>query len=142
MNLFVFFAIPLATILIAIVLEKILDSPVLVAMTIFAIGLIGVFGLVQLGIITDLGAALALLIVYTLLAFITAYIVRLLRMIMRKLCICCRNNCRNENLQTINCRCNTTNNNTDDLLTTIDNNNVLEESTTNIEDDPTAFRMQ
>ena len=43
MNLFIFFALPLATILLAIVLQKILRSPILVAITAFAIYLIIAF---------------------------------------------------------------------------------------------------
>ena len=141
MNLLVFFAIPLATILISIVLEKLLDSPLLVAMTIFAIGLIGVFGLVGLGIVTNLGTALIGLIAYTLIAFITAYIVRLLREVVNRLSICCKQqSCCNRNTMTTNCGCNEANNNTESLLSTINNNNILGESTPSI-DDEASFRL-
>ena len=43
MNLFIFFALPLATILLSIVFQKILRSPILVAITFFAIYLIVAF---------------------------------------------------------------------------------------------------
>lgn len=81
MNLLIFFVLPLATILLAIVLEKILRSPILVAITFFAIYLLILF----LGnITTDLATGLIAIIVYSILAFLTAYISRILK------CICMR----------------------------------------------------
>ena len=74
MELFVFFALPLATILLSIVLQKVLRNPILVAITVFAIFLI-----VSFASFSDMLAnALVATIIYTILAFITAVIVRLL----------------------------------------------------------------
>lgn len=140
MSLLVFFAIPLAVILLSIVLQKILNNPILVAITVFAIGLIVVFSLFALGIITDLGSALVALIIYTIIAFVTAYIVRLIKAILDKLLNCnhnCNSGCCHENscdnndanLLTINCRCN--NGDTQDLLTINSNCGVLGESDEN-----------
>jgi len=86
MDLFVFFALPFATILLAIVLQKILRSPILVAITFFAVGLI-----VSFSAFSDvLAEALIATIIYTLIAFITAYIVMLI-------CRCRRRFCGNSN---------------------------------------------
>ena len=74
MILFVFFALPLATILLAIVLQKILRSPILVAITFFAIFLI-----VSFAAFSDvLAEALIATIIYTIIAFITAAIVMII----------------------------------------------------------------
>ncbi|MBR2786500.1 MAG: DUF2651 family protein [Clostridia bacterium] len=67
--LLVFFAIPVATIILAVVLQKILQSPLLVAATAFAIFLIVTFTAFD-------ESFLVFAIVYTLLALITALIVR------------------------------------------------------------------
>ena len=69
MNLLLFFALPLATILLAIVLEKILHCPILVAITFFALYLIAAFALYATGVITNLAEALIAVIVYTIIAF-------------------------------------------------------------------------
>ena len=74
MNLFIFFALPVATILLAIVLQKILKCPILVAITFFAIYLIVSFTAFS----SSLAEALIATIIYTIIAFITAYIVRLI----------------------------------------------------------------
>ena len=84
MNLLIFFALPIATILLAIVLERVLRSPILVAITFFSIYLIVLFVLFATGVVTDLATLLIALIVYTFLAYITAVIVRFIR------CICQR----------------------------------------------------
>lgn len=137
MNLLLFFALPLATILLAIVLEKILHCPILVAITFFALYLIAAFALYATGVITNLAEALIAVIVYTIIAFLTAWIVRLIRIINERLSSdenngrsrrtsCCNqnngrigdnNNCENENndLLRISCRCN--NGNSQNLLT-------------------------
>ena len=98
MNLIIFFALPLATILLSIVLQKILKSPLLVAITFFAIYLLAAFILAALGII-DLGLALVATIIYTIIAFITAYAVMLICNIIKKLrrICCCNCNCNNQN---------------------------------------------
>ena len=66
-TLLLFFALPIATIILAIVLEKILRSPILVAATFFAIYLIVAFAFFD-------ATFLIFAIVYTILAFIVAVI--------------------------------------------------------------------
>lgn len=66
-TLLLFFALPIATIILAIVLEKILRSPILVAATFFAIYLIVAFAFFD-------ATFLIFAIVYTILAFIAAVI--------------------------------------------------------------------
>ena len=66
--LLLFFALPIATIIISIALQKVLDNPLLVAAIIFAIFLVVTF------IIGDLNLLIAT-IVYTILSFLTATIV-------------------------------------------------------------------
>ena len=85
MNLFIFFVLPLATILLSIVLQKILRSPILVAITFFAIYLIVAF----VSFSDTLAEAIIAVIIYTVIAYITANIV---------MAICClkRRNCNNE----------------------------------------------
>ncbi len=68
-NLLIFFAIPVATIILAIVFQKILQSPLLVAATFFAIFLIVTFAAFD-------ESFLVFAILYTLLALITALVVR------------------------------------------------------------------
>jgi hypothetical protein len=65
----IFFAIPVATIILSIVLQKVLRSPLLVAATFFAIFLIVTFAAFD-------ESLLVFAILYTLLALITALIVR------------------------------------------------------------------
>ena len=67
-NLLIFFALPIATILLAIVLQKVLRSPILVGITFFAIYLIVTFAAFDANFLV---VAIAL----TILAFITAVIV-------------------------------------------------------------------
>ena len=69
--LLILFALPIATILLAIVLQKILKCPVLVAITFFAIYLIVAFAFFN-------ASFLILVILYTALAYITAVIVKCL----------------------------------------------------------------
>lgn len=66
--LLLFFALPIATIITSIALQKVLDNPLLVAAIIFAIFLVVTF------IIGDLNLLIAT-IVYTILSFLTAAIV-------------------------------------------------------------------
>ena len=149
MNLLIFFAIPLATILLAIVLEKVLRCPILVAITFFAIYLIVVFALFAAGVITSTNLAI---IIYTIIAFVTALIVKLIRRINLRFFSdddsnstdvltyqdndsSCSNNSDssnlNGNLLKISCRCN--NGNSSDLLTV--NSNCLD-SNNNTNTDP------
>lgn len=68
-NLLIFFAIPVATIIFSIVLQKLLQSPILVAATIFSILLIVTFAVFD-------DSFLVFAILYTLLALITALLAR------------------------------------------------------------------
>lgn len=68
-NLLLFFAIPVATIILSIVLQKLLQSPLLVAATFFAIFLVITFAAFD-------ESFLVFAILYTLLALITAILVR------------------------------------------------------------------
>ena len=84
MNILFFIVLPLATILISIVLQKLLRSPILVAILVFAVYLILAFTVFTTDFLINA-------IVYTILAFITAVIVRI---------ICCligRINCEDNN---------------------------------------------
>ncbi len=85
-TLLLFFAIPVATIIFAIVLEKILDCPILVAATFFAIFLIVTFAAFD-------SSFLVFAIVYTILAFITAALVKAICNFIRN----CLNNSSNNN---------------------------------------------
>ena len=67
--LLIFFALPLATIVFSIALQRVLDNPILVASIIFSIFLIVTF------VIGDLNLLIAT-IIYTILSFITAIIVK------------------------------------------------------------------
>lgn len=67
--LLIFFALPLATIVFSIALQRILDNPILVASIIFSIFLIVTF------VVGDLNLLIAT-IIYTILSFITAIIVK------------------------------------------------------------------
>ncbi len=133
MNLFIFFALPLATILLAIVFQKILRSPILVAITFFAIYLIVAF--VEFS--DTLAEAIIAAIIYTIIAYITAYIVMIICRLRRRFCHCrreeaennrrcgCGNSDRSSDLLTIDstCMANDTNNLTDETAT-LSNSNV------------------
>ena len=97
MNLFIFFALPLATILLAIVLQKILRSPILVAITFFAIYLIVAFAAFS----DTLAEALVAAIIYSIIAYITAYIVMIICRFKHRFCNCSRG----ENNNTSRCSC-------------------------------------
>ena len=115
--LLLFFALPLATIIISIALQKILKSPALVAGIIFSIFLIVTF------VIGNLNFLIAT-IIYTLISYITAVLVNLICRLLRRIerCKrennynCCVNNENNNELLTINSRCG---NNTNGNLLTI-----------------------
>lgn len=126
MILFVFFALPVATILLAIVLQKILKCPILVAITFFAIYLIVAFAVYS----SDLAIAIIATIIYTIIAFITAYIVHIITRIRKRINDFCENglgrqNSRNSNqsncdcsrnLEQSNCCCNNNENSANNLL--------------------------
>ena len=81
MTILLFFILPFATILLSIVLQKLLKSPILVAITFFAIYLILTY--------TVFGTSfLIFAIVYSILAYITAAITRLICTIIRRLREC------------------------------------------------------
>lgn len=106
--LLVFFALPLAIIIISIALQKILKCPVLVASIVFAIFLIVTF------IVNNL-IVLVLAIIYAIISFITALIVCFICKILNRNCD--NNNCRR--CRTCNnCNmCNCNNDTSNDLLT-------------------------
>ncbi|MBR3162693.1 MAG: DUF2651 family protein [Clostridia bacterium] len=94
-NLLVFFALPLATIIIAIVLERIWKNYILVTLFTFAVYLIVAFALGD-------ATLLVLVIIYTFLAFVAAFLSMAFRKINKKLkCLeeteNCTNNCNNSN---------------------------------------------
>ena len=112
--LLIFFALPIATIIISIALQKILKCPPLVAAILFAIFLIVTF------IVNNLNFLIAT-IIYTIISFITAVIVCFICRFIRR-CFrdnedentCCdfcrrrerRNSDRRSNNSNINCNCN------------------------------------
>lgn len=86
-TLLIFFALPIATIILSIVLEKILRCPILTAATFFAIYLIIAFAVFN-------ASALVFVIIYTILAYITALIAEFFFSRYRREC---KNNCCQEN---------------------------------------------
>ncbi len=118
--LLIFFALPIAVIIISIALQKILKCPALVSAIIFAIFLIVTF------IVNNLNFLIAA-IVYAIISFVTAYIIciigRLLNRLGRETTCCCeraedRCSKRRESL----CCCNTENNNANNNVLTISSN--------------------
>ena len=99
-NLLIFFALPLATIIISVVLERIWKNYILVTLFAFAIFLIIAFSLGDANL-------LVLVIIYTLLAFIAAF----LSMLFKKICKKLRNleeveeQCNQEKNDKRNCNC-------------------------------------
>lgn len=95
-NILLFFALPVATIILSIVLQKILKCPILVAATFFAIYLIvtyAVFG-------SDF---LIFAIAYSILSYITALIVNIIKRLIEQIGSYCRmQNCNNLNDDTSN----------------------------------------
>lgn len=82
-NLLLFFALPVATIILAVVLQRIIKSPILVALTAFAIYLIVAFAAFD-------ETFLVFVIVYTILAFLSAAIAKFIMKLIR-----CQRNCNN-----------------------------------------------
>ena len=99
--LLLFFALPVATIILSIVLLKVLKCPILVAATFFAIYLILAFAIFG----TDF---LIFVIVYTILSYITAALTRLICNIIERFNRCCTDRREGNNLP---CFCNTNNEN-------------------------------
>ena len=88
--LLLFFALPVATIILAVVLQRLLKSPILVALTFFAIYLIVTFAAFD-------ETFLVFAIVYTILAFIAAVIAKFITRIIRCQRCCINNNDGNDN---------------------------------------------
>ena len=139
--LLLFFALPLATIIISIALQKILKSPALVAGIIFSIFLIVTF------IIGNLNFLIAT-IIYTLISYITAVLVNLICRLLRRIERCKRENnyncCENNNgLLTISSTCQNGTNN--DLLTINTNqqnsNNCCNDSCSNNSNNGVSARI-
>ncbi len=86
MNTLLFFVLPIVTIILAIVLQRLLRCPILVAATFFAVYLILAFTVFDTSF-------LIFAIIYTILAFITAFIVQLICRIRE--CCGCSNDCNN-----------------------------------------------
>ena len=107
--LLIFFALPIAVIIISIALQKIFRCPFLVAAIIFAIFLVVTFAL---GNLVFLVATIA----YTILAFITAVITKIICRIIEELdnregCECRREDCRcrRKRCRRESCRCENSN---------------------------------
>jgi hypothetical protein len=77
--LLIFFALPLATIILSVVLQKLIKNPILVAAIFFSIYLIVAFALFD-------ATFLIAVIIYTILAYITAVIVRTIGIIVNNIC--------------------------------------------------------
>ena len=90
MDILFFIVLPLATILIAIVLQKLLKSPILVALLVFAIYLILAFTVFTTDFLINA-------IVYTILAFLTAVVVRIICCLIRRM------DCNDDNGICTNC---------------------------------------
>ena len=110
MNLFIFFALPLATILLSIVLQRILRNPILVAISFFAIYLIVAFT----AFLDTLAEALIATIIYTVIAYITAYLVMIICRLRQKFCHFRSEDITNKNIR--RCRCENNNENTENNL--------------------------
>ena len=94
--LLLFFALPIATIILAIVLQKILKNPVLVAATFFAIYLIVTFAVFD----SDF---LIFAIAYTIIAYITAVLVKFIKKLIDQFNRCNNNmTCQNTNNENSN----------------------------------------
>ena len=78
MTVLFFIVLPLATILIAIVLQKLLKSPILVALLVFAVYLILAFTVFTTEFLINA-------IIYTIIAFITAIIFRIICCLIRRM---------------------------------------------------------
>lgn len=98
-TLLLFFAIPVAIIILSIVLQKILRCPILVAATFFAILLIVAFAAFD-------SSFLIFVIIYTILAYVTAVLTRLVCNLIARFadcfdddgcCVCGNNNCDDAN---------------------------------------------
>ena len=123
-TLLLFFALPVATVLLAIVLQKILKNPILVAITFFAVYLIVAFAAFD-------ETFLVYAIVYTILAFITAAIVETICKFIKK-CLninhCCSSNSDTESANCVCCNLENINNSLESINDSLNNNNDDDES--------------
>lgn len=103
MDLLTFFALPVATIILAFAVEKILRLPILTAATFFAIYLILAFTVFDT-------TFLVFAIIYTLLAYIAALIAEYIYTNCRIKRLCCNSN-ESNNSNNSNCSCNSNNSN-------------------------------
>ena len=116
-TLLLFFALPIATILLSIVLQKILKCPTLVAITFFAIYLIVAFTVFN-------SSFLIFVIVYTILAYATAVVTRLICNIRERIRNCNQTICNSANIaNALNCF-NSLSNNVNNLNNTNINRNI------------------
>lgn len=113
--LLIFFALPLATIILAAVLQKLIKCPILVAAIFFAIYLIVAFAVFD-------ATFLIAVIVYTFLAYVTAVIVKILCWLFRNC------NCNN---QDNGCSCRRGENTTNNVLALNDANETVSLSSAN-----------
>ncbi len=112
MDILLFFALPVSTIILSIVLQKILKCPTLVAATFFAIYLIVAFTAFD-------SSFLIYVIIYTILAYVTAVLTRLICNIIERF-----------NLNRNNCDCE--NNNENNLITAINKLNNSNDNLANV----------
>lgn len=98
MNLFLIFAFVLATILLAIVLERVLSSPTLIAISFFAIYLLSLAILFATGVITNLAVGIIAVIILSIIAFVTAVLARFIRCICRRFLGDCCKICPNQDV--------------------------------------------
>lgn len=119
-TLLIYFALPLATIILAAVLQKLIKSPILVAAIFFAIYLIVAFAVFN-------AVFLIAAIVYTFLAYVTAAIVKILCWFFQNChinCHCCRRDnecsCRRNQMMVM-----------DNVVTLSDGNEIVNLSNTN-----------
>lgn len=122
--LLIFFALPLATIILAAVLQKLIKSPVLVAAIFFAIYLIVAFAVFN-------ATFLIAVIVYTVLAYVTASIVRIICCFIRNFNLNCDDDCpcrcnRTQNCDNnCSCRCNRSSNTANNAIALSNTNGVV-----------------
>ena len=117
-NILLFFVLPISTIILSIVLQKILKCPILVASTFFAIFLI-----VTYVVNPDL---LIFAIAYTIISYITATLTRIICNLIEKIGRCCNNEREGEirtgHLRNNNCICNNENSCSNNLSNNANNN--------------------
>ena len=127
-TILLFFVLPISTIILSIVLQKILKCPILVAGTFFAIFLI-----VTYVVNPDL---LIFAIAYTIIAYITATLVRVICNLIEKIGRCC--NTEREGRTGCNCICNNENSCTNNSSASANNNQARFTLTTN-QSNPVLF---